>query len=86
MCSNFLILTFTDIDCGKLPPLLYGSIHYLNNTTHLGSQVTYNCTRNYKLIGTPVRKCLPTRLWSGVSAKCEGKFIHFSIFSSPRVT
>lgn len=78
----------TDIDCGKLPPLLYGSVYYLNNTTHLDSEVMYNCTRNYKLVGSHIRKCMANRAWSGSSTKCEGKIfikILHLLFSSKSI-
>lgn len=67
-------LNYADIDCGKLPPLLYGSINYLNNTTHLDSEIIYSCTRNYRLVGSPVRKCLENQAWSGTAARCEGMY------------
>lgn len=59
------------IDCGKLTPIPYGSINYLNNTTHLDSEIVYSCTANYRLAGSPVRKCMENQAWSGTAAKCE---------------
>lgn len=59
------------IDCGKVAQLQNGSINYINGSTHLDSEVTYSCSKNYKLVGPSVRKCLETQKWSAVQPKCE---------------
>ncbi|XP_017772932.1 PREDICTED: sushi, von Willebrand factor type A, EGF and pentraxin domain-containing protein 1 [Nicrophorus vespilloides] len=59
------------IDCGKVPSLLYGNTDYINETTYLDSQISYSCTRNYRLTGVPRRICLENRQWSDNSPKCE---------------
>lgn len=61
-----------DVDCGKLPSLPYGSVNYLNGTTHLESEVVYSCVHNYRISGNPRRKCLESQHWSGSAPKCEG--------------
>ncbi|XP_063235944.1 sushi, von Willebrand factor type A, EGF and pentraxin domain-containing protein 1 [Bacillus rossius redtenbacheri] len=59
------------VDCGKLPPMPYGSVMYVNKTTYLGSEVHYNCTRHYRLAGASSRVCQENGLWSGESPRCE---------------
>lgn len=43
-----------DIDCGKLTPPVYGTLHYSNDSTHLDSEVKYSCSNNYRLTGTAI--------------------------------
>lgn len=59
------------IDCGKIPPILYGSISYTNGTTFLGSEITYSCVRNFRLVGPSKRYCMENRHWSEASPRCE---------------
>ncbi|GLV42687.1 furrowed [Carabus blaptoides fortunei] len=59
------------IDCGRVPPMLYGSAEYTNGTTYLGSEITYSCVHNYRLSGVPKRYCLDNKQWSDASPKCE---------------
>ncbi|KAJ8897059.1 hypothetical protein PR048_002405 [Dryococelus australis] len=59
------------VDCGKVPPMPYGSVVYVNKTTYLGSEIHYNCTRHYRLAGTSSRICQENGLWSGESPRCE---------------
>lgn len=65
-------LIISDIDCGKVLPVPNGSVDYANGTTHLGSEITYSCVRNYKLVGSPRRYCLDNGVWSDATPKCEG--------------
>lgn len=48
-----------------------GEISYINGTTHLGSQVSYECTPGNRLSGHRVRFCGPDGRWTGGSPKCE---------------
>lgn len=66
---------FLDIDCGKVPPLLYGTANYTNGTTYLHSEVQYSCVNNYRLNGVNKRICLENGQWSHESPKCEGIFL-----------
>ncbi|KAK6627548.1 hypothetical protein RUM44_010026 [Polyplax serrata] len=59
------------IDCGKVPPMLYGAVAYTNNTTFLGSEIRYTCVKNYRLSGPSVRYCMENKQWSDSSPKCE---------------
>lgn len=63
---------FIDIDCGKVLPVLNGAVEYVNGTTHLGSEITYSCTKNYRLNGVSRRYCLDNGQWSDATPKCEG--------------
>lgn len=59
------------IDCGKLTPPVYGTLHYSNDSTHLDSEVKYSCSNNYRLTGTAIRRCFENQAWSGTAPKCE---------------
>ncbi|XP_025834968.1 sushi, von Willebrand factor type A, EGF and pentraxin domain-containing protein 1 [Agrilus planipennis] len=59
------------IDCGKVPTMLYGSVTYTNDTTYLGSEISYSCVRNYRLVGVPKRYCQESKMWSDSAPKCE---------------
>lgn len=59
------------IDCKPLTQIPYGTIKYLQNSTHLGSEVTYACSNTHKLTGVAKRVCLESGLWSDLSPKCE---------------
>ena len=63
----------TDIDCGTITPIPYGTHKYPTNTTYVGSEVTFSCAQSHKLSGVPKRICLETGVWSDSSPKCEGK-------------
>jgi len=64
-----------DVNCGKVLPVLNGAVDYANDTTHLGSEITYSCTRNYRLNGVSRRYCLDNGQWSDATPKCEGNYI-----------
>ncbi|XP_073975480.1 CUB and Sushi multiple domains furrowed [Rhodnius prolixus] len=59
------------VDCGKVPPIPYGSVSYTNSTTYLGSEVSFSCSKNYRLVGSPKRTCLETKQWSDSLPRCE---------------
>ncbi|XP_054274093.1 sushi, von Willebrand factor type A, EGF and pentraxin domain-containing protein 1-like [Macrosteles quadrilineatus] len=59
------------IDCGKVQPLPYGNVEYINGTTYLNSELSYSCVRNYRLVGQSRRRCLTTKQWSESSPRCE---------------
>lgn len=66
------IIICADVDCGKVLPVLNGAVDYANETTHLGSEITYSCTKNYRLNGVSRRYCLDNGQWSDATPKCEG--------------
>lgn len=59
------------VDCGKVLPVLNGAVEYVNGTTHFGSEITYSCTKNYRLNGVSRRYCLDNGQWSDATPKCE---------------
>ncbi|XP_015517072.1 sushi, von Willebrand factor type A, EGF and pentraxin domain-containing protein 1 isoform X1 [Neodiprion lecontei] len=59
------------VDCGRVQTILYGAVEYVNGTTHLGSEITYSCTPNYRLNGVPRRYCLDNGQWSDATPKCK---------------
>lgn len=61
----------TYVDCGRVPPMTRGEVFYLNESTFLGSHLTYTCNQNYKLIGDGHRVCERDSRWSGEAPKCE---------------
>lgn len=65
-------LVLADVDCGKVPPMLYGTATYINGTTYFNSEISYSCVRNYKLIGVQTRHCLENHIWSDETPRCEG--------------
>lgn len=66
------MLSNTDIDCGALAEIANGVLHYTNGTTHLGSEVVYDCQQNYRLEGaSPSRTCGEDGKWSGVAPQCR---------------
>ena len=54
-----------------MPAILKGEVSYINGTTHLASQVAYECTPGNRLSGHRVRYCGPDSRWTGSSPKCE---------------
>ncbi|XP_055682887.1 sushi, von Willebrand factor type A, EGF and pentraxin domain-containing protein 1 isoform X2 [Lutzomyia longipalpis] len=59
------------IDCGPLSPIPYGTHRYTQNTTYVGSEVSYSCSNSHRLSGVSKRTCLDTGLWSDTAPKCE---------------
>lgn len=78
---SLINLPISDVDCGKVTQLLYGSVTYMNGTTYLGSTVTYSCVKNYRLVGVAARQCLENGQWSDESPRCEGKSTVWYIYS-----
>ncbi|XP_076319115.1 P-selectin-like isoform X1 [Tachypleus tridentatus] len=59
------------VDCGRVPPIPRGSVHYANETTFLYSLISYKCNFGYRLVGESVRRCLEDGHWSGTTPLCE---------------
>lgn len=61
------------IDCGAVPALLHGTVHYAQNNTYVGAEVLYACGGgSHRLIGGPERRvCEESGSWSGTAARCE---------------
>lgn len=60
---------FTDVDCGALPELKFGSIHLSEDRTSYSVVATYSCHENYTLIGNENRTCLLDG-WCGKQPEC----------------
>lgn len=54
-----------------MPAILKGEVSYINGTTYLASQVSYECTPGNRISGHKVRFCGPDGRWTGTSPKCE---------------
>ncbi|XP_076332272.1 CUB and sushi domain-containing protein 1-like [Tachypleus tridentatus] len=59
------------INCGRVPPIPRGVVHYVNETTFLHSIISYDCSFGFRLIGDRVRLCLEDGHWSGSTPLCE---------------
>ncbi len=71
-CSVLSLHSLKDVNCGPLQPILKGQLNYINESTHLDSQVIYTCSRNYRMTGEPTRVCQRNGEWSGEPPRCEG--------------
>ena len=58
------------IDCDKVGALQGGKVHYLNDSTHLGSVVEFRCDRHYRLEGEERVTCGETGAWSAAPPSC----------------
>jgi len=65
-------------------PITNGEIIYEEEgeATYLDSMITYQCAKNYQLIGDETRMCGMEGKWSGASPKCEGKLYTYCTVSS----
>ncbi|KAF0314296.1 CUB and sushi domain-containing protein 3 [Amphibalanus amphitrite] len=59
------------VDCSRPFALLHGDVQYLSGGTSLGSELQYSCSRNYQLVGEPIRVCQADGTWSGYAPTCE---------------
>lgn len=75
----FSFFYIIDVDCGKVLPVLNGAVEYVNGTTHFGSEITYSCTKNYRLNGVSKRYCLDNGQWSDATPKCEGDYFRIRV-------
>lgn len=64
-------MSLSVIDCKPLTPVPFGSVKYSQNTTYLGSEVSYSCTSTHRLNGNAKRVCLESGQWSDAAPKCE---------------
>ena len=59
------------VDCGRVPDLDSGNVHYVNGTTHLDSVIRYSCGRSHSILGIGERTCLANGQWSGNVPSCS---------------
>lgn len=67
-CCGEMATFAAALPCPKLDDLENGTITV--DSYHVGSRATYNCAKEFKLIGPEVRWCLPTALWNGTTPVC----------------
>ena len=59
------------VDCGQLQSIAFGAVGAVSTTED--SVAVYTCENGYQLIGTSVRTCLSSGLWSGIPPVCTSK-------------
>ena len=85
----------TGVDCGVLPAVEFGSIVYLTNTTTYLSEAEYRCDSGYTRVGTDIRTCQASRIWSESAPTCERGlcilvhvhacgYVYYSVHGKPR--
>ena len=65
----FLILTAVDCDTLTIPA--NGQVSHTAGTT-FGQTATYICNTGYQLMGSSIRTCQATGVWSGSAPNCQG--------------
>lgn len=69
--SIFIIFyCFQVISCGELPTPPNGN--KIGTQTSYGSTAIFTCDSGFMLVGSAVRECLSSGLWSGSETKCLG--------------
>lgn len=77
---NFLP-PFKVISCGDLPTPANGQ--KIGTQTTFGATAIFTCEAGFMLVGSTVRECLSSGLWSGTETRCLGRHLHFfSTFST----
>ena len=61
------------VDCGPLPNPPNGTI--TQSSTVFTSEVTYRCNANFRLVGSSMRECNESGVWSSSEPICEGTCI-----------
>ena len=65
-------------DCGPLPFLLNGTA--IGQRTVYPNEIIFNCDAGFNLVGTRIRRCQSTGIWSGKQTSCQGS--NFSMIHS----
>lgn len=74
-CLNVLVcLPSAVISCGDLatPP----SGKKIGTQTSFGATAIFTCDNGYMLVGSTVRECLSSGLWSGTETRCLGNVVY----------
>ena len=77
--SNTLFLKFlTAVNCGTLSNPANGQVSHTGGTTY-GQTATYSCNTGYNRVGSHIRTCQATGVWSGDAPTCQGRLYHLFI-------
>ena len=52
----------------------YGTISVMINNPQPGATVGFTCDDGYELLGSQIRTCLETAVWSGEAVSCQGSY------------
>lgn len=66
----FNFYCFVVISCGELPTPPNGN--KIGTQTSYGSTAIFTCDAGFILVGSAVRECLSSGLWSGSETRCLG--------------
>ena len=70
---TYLFLCLTVVNCGSLSNPARGHVSHTGGTT-FGKSATYSCNTGYNLVGSSIRTCQTTRVWSGSAPTCQGNY------------
>lgn len=70
MMLFFFFLYLKVISCGELPTPPNGN--KIGTQITYGSTAIFTCDSGYMLVGSAVRECLSSGLWSGTETRCLG--------------
>jgi len=59
------------VDCGDVPGLLQGAVHYTDGRTNYGARMRYECNANYTLRGGSAERTCDDGGWTGSPPLCE---------------
>lgn len=60
------------VACGPVSlPNNVTRVHYIDNTTRVGSTLQYVCFPGYLILGDDKRICQENRTWSGLEQQCQ---------------
>ena len=73
--SNIPIVFFFPIvvSCGTLANPANGQVGHTGAT--YGQTATYSCNTGYNLVGSSIRTCQATGVWSGSAPSCQGMLL-----------
>ena len=60
------------VDCPDLEPPGNGEVRLSGRL--IGDSAMYECSDGFELIGSVIRTCLQTGVWSGNEPECSGKY------------
>lgn len=74
LCLSYPLPSLSVISCGDLatPP----SGKKIGTQTSFGATAIFTCDNGYMLVGSTVRECLSSGLWSGTETRCLGNVLY----------